>query len=83
LPAEHREAQPLVVPEWMANELGSPDVHIRLRALESWVAQGRTGSVDPLIFALNDQDERVRALALALIEQDWVAETEARSQRPR
>ena len=66
-----------VVPDWMADALASPDVQIRLKALETWVQQGRRGSVDPLLLALNDTDERVRARALQLIEQDWVAEQAA------
>jgi HEAT repeat protein len=60
------------VPDWIATALKSPDVHVRLHALDRWVQQGRTGSVDPLMHALNDRDERVQARALALIEQDWV-----------
>jgi hypothetical protein len=65
---------PLVVPDWIATALQSPDVQVRLRALDAWVQQGRTGSVDPLMLAFNDPDERVRTWALQLIEQDWLAE---------
>lgn len=61
----------LVVPAWMAKELDSPDVSVRLQALDRWMQQGQTGSVDPLILALTDPDERVQARALALIEEDW------------
>jgi hypothetical protein len=74
-PADHgeaRPAEPLVVPDWMAKDLASSDVHVRLDALDRWVQQGRTGAVDPLLLALHDPDERVQARALALIEQDWV-----------
>ena len=66
-----------VVPAWMAKELDSPDVRVRLRALDRWAQQGRRGSVDPLMLALNDADEQVRARALQLIEQDWMAEQAA------
>lgn len=65
--------KPLIVPTWMAVALKDPDVQVRLQALDTWVRQGRTGSVDPLMLALTDSDDRVRARALALIEQDWVA----------
>lgn len=65
-------AEALVVPAWIAKELDSPNVHVRLQALDRWVQQGHTGSVDPLMLALNDPDERVRTRALQLIEQDWV-----------
>jgi len=62
----------LVVPAWMAKELDSPDVRVRLQALDRWGQQAPTGSVDPLILALEDKDERVQARALELIEQDWM-----------
>jgi hypothetical protein len=60
----------------MAKELGSPDVQVRLQALDRWVQQGQSGSVDPLMLALTDPDERVQARALALIVEDW-ARTQA------
>ena len=63
----------LVVPDWMATLLTSPDVRVRLQALDTWVRQRQIGSVDPLMLALNDPDERVQTRALALIEQDWLA----------
>ena len=72
LVAPARSAEPLVVPAWMANDLDSPDVRVRLKALDRWGQQAPTGSVDPLILALEDEDKRVQARALELIEQDWV-----------
>jgi HEAT repeat protein len=68
---------PLVVPDCIATALRSPDVQVRLRALDAWVQEGRAGSVDALMLALNDPDERVRTWALQLIEQDWLAELAA------
>ncbi len=70
--------EPLVVPAWMAKELDSPDVGTRLRALETWAQSAPPGAVDPLILAYEDKDERVRARAMELIEQDWAraADTE-------
>ena len=62
--------EPLVVPTWMAKELDSPDVATRLHALETWAQSAPSGSVDPLILAFEDKDERVRARAMELIEQD-------------
>jgi hypothetical protein len=61
----------LVVPPWMAKELDSPDVSARIRALETWAKSAAPGAVDPLILAYKDKDERVRARAMELIEQDW------------
>ena len=68
----------LVVPAWIAQELDSPDVNTRLRALETWAQSAPPGEVDPLIIALEDHDERVQARAMELIEQDLarVADTE-------
>jgi len=68
---------PLVVPEWMAKELDSPDVGTRLRALERWVQTAPPGSIDPLILAYENQDERVRARAMELIEENWAREADA------
>ena len=67
----------LVVPEWMAKELNSPDVGARIRALETWVQSAPPGSIDPLILAYEDKDERVRARAMELIEQDWARAADA------
>jgi len=66
----------LVVPEWMAQKLNSPNVRVRLRALETWVQSAPPGAIDPLILAFEDQDERVRARAQQLIEQDWARRAE-------
>lgn len=66
-----RPADKLVVPPWMATALENPDVRVRLRALDAWSQSAPTGSVDPLIVALDDDDERVRERALTLIEEDW------------
>ena len=69
---EARPAEPLVVPAWIATALNSPDVHVRLQALDRWGQQAPARSVDPLLLAMEDEDERVQARALALIEQDWI-----------
>ena len=63
--------EPLVVPAWIAKDLESPDVGTRLRALETWAQSAPPGAVDPLILALENADERVRARAMELIEQNW------------
>jgi len=71
-PSQVRPAEPFVVPAWIATALKSPDVHVRLHALDRWGQHASAGSVDPLILAMEGEDERVQARALALIEQDWV-----------
>ena len=67
----------LVVPESMAQKLNSPNVLVRLRALEAWARSASPGAVDPFILAFEDKDERVRARAQQLIEQDWARKAEA------
>ena len=67
----------LVVPAWIAKELDSPDAGARIRALETWVQSAPPGSIDPLILAYEDKDERVRARAMELIEQDWARAADA------
>lgn len=67
-----------VVPDWMANELASPYVGDRLRALDTWQQSAPQGAVGPLIVAFEkDKDERVRARAMELLLQHAVREAEA------
>jgi hypothetical protein len=67
----------LIVPEWMAQKLNSSKVRVRLQALETWAQSAPPGAVDPLILAFEDKDERVRARAQQLLEQDWARKAEA------
>ena len=67
----------LVVPEWMAQKLNSPNIRVRLKALETWAQSAPPGAVDPLILAFEDKDARVRARAQQLLEQDWARKAEA------
>lgn len=71
----------LVLPEWIAKELDSPDVSIRLRALDRWAQQGPQASLDPVIIALDDEDEAVRDKAMAIIEQHAAIEPERREMK--
>lgn len=61
----------------MAHKLNSPDVRVRLQALETWALSVPPGALDPLILPFEDPDERVRARAQQLIEQDWTRKAEA------
>ncbi len=62
----------LVLPDSIAKELESTDVSVRLHALDRWVQQGPEASLNPLVVALDDEDEAVRAKAMALIEQQAI-----------
>ncbi|MDF0674469.1 MAG: HEAT repeat domain-containing protein [Nitrospira sp.] len=66
----------LVLPESILKELESPDASVRLRALDHWAQQGPKASLDPLVVALDDEDEVVRAKAMAIIEQQSAIEPE-------
>ena len=67
----------LVIPVWIAKDLASPDIGTRLQALETWVMFAPAGSIDPLIMAYEkNDDDRVRARAMELIEQDWARSAE-------
>jgi hypothetical protein len=68
---------PMVVPTWIAKDLESPDIGTRLRALDKWVQTAPPGADDPLILALENTDERVRARAMELIEQNWARAADA------
>ena len=67
----------LVIPEWIAKDLNSPDVDTRLWALETWAKTTPTGSIDPLNLANGNDDARTLARALELIEQDLARTAEA------
>jgi len=83
-PASYAQAEPplpdyLVLPEWIAKELDSPKVPVRLQALDRWAQQARP-SINPLVVALDDDDEDVRAKAMAIIERQWAVEPERESE---
>ena len=64
----------LVLPTWIAQALDAPEVSVRLQALDMWAQQGTQASLDPLVVALDDEDDDVRAKAMAIIEQNWAIE---------
>ena len=71
-----RAEETLVGSYWMSAALASPDVRVRLWALDHWEQHAPTGSIDPLIEALDDEDEDVQEKASAIIERYWAAEQE-------
>lgn len=70
-PAE--QAQREAREQWFAELRESPDATVRLQALEQWAQQPGTG-IDPLTYALVDEDEAVRARAEALYAQQLARE---------
>ena len=49
---------------------------MRLQALDTWAQQGDQAPLDPLVVALDDDDD-VRTKAMEIIEQQWAIEQEA------
>jgi HEAT repeat protein len=61
----------------MAQALDAPDVSVRLQALDAWVQKGAQAPLDPLLVALDDEDDTVRDKAMAIIEWQWTVGQEA------
>ncbi|MEY4527296.1 MAG: hypothetical protein RL768_1015 [Nitrospirota bacterium] len=84
-PADDFPPQPdtLVLPVWMAQALDAPDVRVRLQALDKWAKLGTQASLDPLVVALDDENDDVRNKAMEIIEQRWMEEQETESEAVR
>ena len=80
-PAAQEEPAPLPeyldLPSWIAQALDAPEVSVRLQALDMWSQQGAQAPLDPLVVALDDEDDDVRTKAMEIIEQQWEMEQEA------
>ena len=63
-------------PEWTA-ALRHPDQRVRLDALQRWAVQGAATPLNPLMHALVDPDESVRAKAQELVEQVWATKADS------
>ena len=70
------QAQRAARERWFAELRESPDATVRLQALEHWAQQPGKG-IDPLTYALVDEDEAVRARAEELYEQQLAREEAA------
>jgi hypothetical protein len=81
--AQEEPTQPeyLALPTWIAQALNAPEVSVRLGALDTWAQQGAQAPLDPLIVALDDENEAVRAKAMTIIERQWVSEQDAESRQ--
>jgi hypothetical protein len=81
MPAAREEPVPLpenlILPTWIAQALDAPEVSVRLQALDMWAQQEAQAPLDPLVVALDDDDDGVRVKAMTIIEQNWAIEQEA------
>lgn len=68
---EDKKSAALPIPDSITKDLGSPDASQRLRALDYWMAQGTKAPLDPLLEALEDEDEQVRTKAAKIAEEKW------------
>jgi len=71
----------LALPTWIAQALDAPEVSVRLGALDTWAQQGAQAPMDPLIMALDDENDDVREKAMTVIEQHWGVEQDAEPQQ--
>jgi hypothetical protein len=74
--ANAERAQQEARQRWFAEVRENPDVTVRLQALELWAQQPGDG-IDPVTYALVDEDEHVRARAQELWEQQLTQEAAA------
>jgi hypothetical protein len=74
-------AEYLALPTWIAQALDAPEVSVRLGALDTWAQQGAQAPMDPLIVALDDENDAVREKAMMIIERQWVIEEDAEPQQ--
>jgi hypothetical protein len=61
----------LSLPIWIAQALDAPEASVRIQALDMWAQQGAQAPLDPLVVALDDENDDVRTKAMAIIEQHW------------
>ncbi|MDP1949460.1 MAG: HEAT repeat domain-containing protein [Nitrospirota bacterium] len=80
--AQEEPPQPeqLIMPAWIGQALEDPDTSVRLLALDKLAQQGSQAPLEPLIVALDDEDDGVRTKAMAIIEQNWEAEQQGESE---
>jgi hypothetical protein len=67
----------LSLPLWIAQALDAPEASVRIQALDMWAQQGAQAPLDPLVVALDDENDDVRTKAMAIFEKNWAIEQEA------
>jgi HEAT repeat protein len=71
----------LSLPIWIAQALDAPEASVRIQALDMWAQQGAQAPLDPLVVALDDENDDVRTKAMAIIEQHWAISQKAETEK--
>jgi hypothetical protein len=71
----------LSLPIWIAKALDAPEASVRIQALDMWGQQGAQAPMDPLVVALDDENDDVRTKAMAIIEQHWAINQKAETEK--
>lgn len=71
----------LSMPVWIAQALDAPETSVRIQALDMWAQQGAQTSLDPLVVALDDENDEVRAKAMEIIERHWAIDQKAETEK--
>jgi HEAT repeat protein len=83
-PAQEKPAplpEHLSLPVWIAQALDAPETSVRIQALDMWAQQGAKASLDPLVVALDDENDEVRAKAMEVIERNWAIDQKAEAEK--
>ncbi len=71
----------LSMPIWIAQALDAPETSVRIQALDMWAQQGAQTPLDPLVVALDDENDEVRAKAMEIIERHWAISQKAETEK--
>jgi hypothetical protein len=71
----------LSLPVWIAQALDAPETSVRIQALDMWAQQGAQTPLDPLVVALDDENDEVRAKAMEIIERNWAIDQKAETEK--
>ncbi len=71
----------LSLPIWIAQALDAPEASVRIQALDMWAQQGAQAPLDPLVVALDDENDDVRTKAMAIIEQHWAINQKSETEK--
>jgi hypothetical protein len=71
----------LSLPLWIAQALDAPETSVRIQALDMWAQQGAQTPLDPLVVALDDENDEVRAKAMEIIERHWAIDQKGEAEK--